>query len=111
MPDPQTSNLDLYQPTRGSDVGTWDTPLNANATQLDTVLGGVTSIALTNINVTLSAAQYNCGFINLTGGLTGNVVLTFPAKGRFYIVNNQCTASLGYWDGWWGWHNGWFSAF
>lgn len=94
MPDPTTSNLDLVIPVRGADVGTWDVPVNFNMSQLDTVLGGVTSIALTNVNVALSAAQYNCGFINLTGVLTGNVVLTFPTKGRSYIINNATTGAF-----------------
>lgn len=92
MPDPQTTNLDLYIPVRNADVGVWDVPANANMSQLDTVLGGSTTIALTNVNVTLSPAQYNSAFINLTGNLTGNIVLTLPAKGRSYTVNNQTTA-------------------
>ncbi len=94
MPDPQTPNLDLYIPVRGADVDTWDVPANANFTQLDNIMGAVTSIALTNLNVTLSAAQYNCAFINLTGVLTGNIILTFPAKGRSYVVNNLTTGAF-----------------
>ena len=94
MPDPQTTNLDLYIPVRGADVGIWDVPANANMSQLDTVLGGLTSIALTNINVVLSSAQYNCGFINLTGILTGNVGWQGGGAFRGTLYNCTLTGNL-----------------
>lgn len=47
------------------------------------------SIALTNANVTLSAAQYSKPIIVLTGTLTGNVVLTFPAFTQQWTVINS----------------------
>ena len=37
MADPLTTNRTLAVPTRGSDVGNWDVPLNNNANALDTL--------------------------------------------------------------------------
>lgn len=49
---------------------------------------GSTSVALTNANVTLTAAQYSKPIIFLTGTLTGNVQVTFPnTSQKWYVVN------------------------
>lgn len=57
-----------------------------NATQ---ATGGV---ALTNANVTLTAAQYGSAIIDFTGTLTANVVVTFPATGQWTLFNNTTGA-------------------
>jgi len=50
---------------------------------------GVASVALTNANVTLTAAQYSKPIVILTGTLTGNVQVTFPANTQeWYVVNS-----------------------
>ena len=102
MPDPTTSNKLLAQPTRGSDSGVWDLPMNSNASALDGILGGVTTIALssgTTILLTVPSTgsvsagagpnQSENALIKFTGSLTGNVAISFTLPG-FYIVNNQC---------------------
>lgn len=89
MPDPLTANKFLAQPTRGSDVGVWDTPMNANSGIIDNSFGGATVIALSNSNVTLSPSQYQCFYIALNGTLSANVTLTFPGGvGSFYIISH-----------------------
>ena len=88
MVDPVTVNKGLAQPTRGSDVGTWDVPVNGNMGIIDNSFGGVATIPLTNSPVTLSAAQYQCNFLIFTGALSGSVPITFPAVGSFYTVQN-----------------------
>lgn len=94
MPDPLTTNKSLAQPTRGSDSGTWDTPMNNNSGIIDNSFGGVATIALTNSPVALSSGQYQCAFIKLTGALTANCALTFPGGiGSFYTILNQTTNS------------------
>lgn len=50
---------------------------------------GSTSIALTNANVTLTAAQYSKKIVFLTGTLTGNVQVTFPGNSQTWYVVNQ----------------------
>lgn len=52
------------------------------------------SIALTNANVTLSAAQYSKPIIVLTGTMTGNVALTFPAFVQQWAVINATTGAF-----------------
>lgn len=91
MPDPLTTNKSLAQPTRGSDVGTWDTPMNANSGIIDNSFGGAAVLALSNSNVVLSSAQYQCFYIGLNGTLSANVTLTFPGGiGSFYVISNAC---------------------
>lgn len=83
-----TANKFLEQPARGSNVGVWDTPVNANTGIIDNSFGGMATIALTNSPVILSSAQYQCVFITFTGALSGTCPITLPAVGSFYTVQN-----------------------
>lgn len=94
MADPVTANIGLAQPLRGSDVGVWDTPMNNNASLLDSCIGANTVIPLNNSNVTLSAAQFQSKLITFNSTLTGNVVITFPTSfTKSYEIQNLCTGS------------------
>jgi hypothetical protein len=56
---------------------------------------GSTSVALSNTNVTLTALQAALPFIQFTGNLTGNVVVTFPVNtGQQWIVANATTGAF-----------------
>lgn len=58
------------------------------ANWLPGVFYGSTSVALTNTNVTLTAAQSSKPIIFLTGTLTGNVQVTLPnTSQKWYVVN------------------------
>jgi hypothetical protein len=50
-------------------------------------------VPLTTGTVSLSSLQYCLPKLNLTGSLTGNVILTFPttADGAEWVVENNCT--------------------
>lgn len=86
-----TANKNLEQVARGANVGTWDTPTNANWGIVDQSFGGVATVALTNSPVTLSPTQYQCAFITLTGAISANIAITLPAVGSFYTVQNLTT--------------------
>ena len=74
----------------GANVGTWGSELNTNAlTIIDNNLGGVVTKTLTNANVTLSATEAQNLTVVLNGTLSGNVQITNPCVGQFY-VDNQC---------------------
>jgi microcystin-dependent protein len=103
MADPTTSNRLLAIPTRGSDSGTWDLPVNGNSIALDGMFGGVTTISLSSATTLLlsvpSTGSVSAGsgpnqsqnaLIVLSGTLTGNCEIKFTLPG-FYIVNNKCT--------------------
>lgn len=94
MVDPVTPNKAFAQPTRNSDVGTWDVPVNGNMTILDNLLGGAQAVTLTNADVTLSQTQANHLTFNLTGTLILNVNLIFPAIGGFFFIKNNTTGSF-----------------
>ncbi len=48
---------------------------------------GTSTVAVTNANVTLSAAQYSVPVVVVSGTLTANVTLTFPTAGQWNVVN------------------------
>lgn len=90
-----TPNLNLELQGVGDNVGTWGTVLNTAAlTVLDTALGGMQTLSLSNVNVTVTTTQSQNNFIKLTGTLTGNVIITFPAIGRTYWIKNATTGSF-----------------
>lgn len=104
MADPQTANVGLYQPTRGSDPGTWDSPVNANTGATDSLVSNVATIPLSNAPVTLTTPpnsgaawsgpyQSQSGILVFTGALTANVTVTLPRPG-FWVVYNLCTGAF-----------------
>jgi hypothetical protein len=85
---PTTNNKGFEVQTTGSNTGTWGTTLNDNVIQyLDDNLGGLTSKTLTNVNVTLSAAESRTAILRLTGTLTGAVQITTSCIGFFFVEN------------------------
>jgi len=89
-----TSNLQLEEPARGDDVGTWDTPVNGNSTLLDLTIGGINTISLNNSPVVLAAAQFQAKTITFSSTLTGSVAITFPTSfTKSYEIQNLCTGS------------------
>ncbi len=107
MADPLTLNVGMSIPTRGSDVGVWDVPVNGDFVALDGFQGGVQTIALSNLPVTLTVpagftatpsagpTQAQNAVLRLTGVQTGNVTITLPMPG-YYIVENLCTGNVGW---------------
>jgi hypothetical protein len=85
---PTTANKGYSVPTTGTESGTWGVDINANSFGvIDTNLGGITSVALSNVPVTLSAAQAQNLILRLTGTLTANVQVTTPCLGVTMVEN------------------------
>jgi hypothetical protein len=61
---------------------------------LDSVLGDTLSLPLTSTNVTLTTDQAQNNFIDLSGTITQNIVITFPQIGRNYVVRNGTTGNF-----------------
>lgn len=91
MADPVTVNRGLAQPVTGSDVDTWGGPLNSNFGLLDTIIGGIASIATTGGVTNLNAAQLQCGTISVSGALSGNAAIAFPAVQGWWSIENLTT--------------------
>jgi len=89
-----TSNKQLTLPAYNQTSPTWDIPLNANFSTIDAAFGNTTSIALTNANVTLTSTQCQNMRILLTGQLSANITLTFPAEGGQWVVSNFTTNDI-----------------
>jgi hypothetical protein len=89
-----TTNKSFELVTVGTESGTWGPYVNGNASLLDNLLGSVATVALTNVNVALSSAQYQNYFIKFTGAITGNIQITFPGGvGGFWTILNATTNS------------------
>lgn len=99
-----TDNLELVKMSAGAENGTWGDPvLNQQLIdRLDATLGGVTTVALTSSNVTLTQTQWRNATIKLTGTLGANVSVSFPlnvnsatvAVGGPRVIDNQCTGNF-----------------
>lgn len=105
MPDPTTVNVALIIPLTGSDVGTWGAvALNPDFISIDGFQGGVVTVGVSNVPVTLTApagaitpspgpTQSQNAVLRFTGNLTGNVQITLPLPG-YYIVENLTTGAF-----------------
>jgi hypothetical protein len=96
-----TLNKYLDKPVPGTEVGTWGSVLNASTFNiLDNALGGISNISLTSSNYNLSVAQSQNLIINLTGTISADLYVTFPANysataavaGSWIVVNNTLGA-------------------
>lgn len=90
-----TPNKNLEKPGNGDYVDTWNVPVNGDMNIIDSAFGGIFGISLTNTNVTLTQTQAQNVNINLTGLLSANVVVYFPASvAGYWIVTNGTTGSF-----------------
>lgn len=95
MPSTYTPNLNLELQANGENVDTWGIRFNNNDfTPIDSVLGGVLPLSLSNANITLTTTQTQNNVIVLTGILTANVAIIFPQIGRNYFVINNTTGAF-----------------
>lgn len=89
-----TPNIQLEEPARGDDVGTWDTPVNANMTLLDLVDGGMVTISAAAGSIALAAAQFQCKTITINSTLLANMFITFPTSfKKSYEIQNLCSGT------------------
>jgi hypothetical protein len=87
-----TANKSLYQPANGSNVNTWDVPLNANSDYIDAAFGAVTLLNASSGSATLSTAQYRPLVLDISGAMSANVTYTIPTGvGGQWIVRNRTT--------------------
>ena len=90
-----TTNKRIEKPAFNDYVNTWDVPVNADWDIIDKAFGGIHSVSLTNVNVTLTQTQCQNTNILLTGTLSGNVSILFPASvAGFYIVRNTTSGAF-----------------
>lgn len=89
--------------TNAQNDGFWISLVENNTTDPDAAANvawapnssyGITTIALTNANVTLTPDQYAQPFIVLTGTLTGNVALTLPKLATTWSFINNTTGAF-----------------
>ena len=65
------------------------------STAINTLLRGKATVSVTGgASVALTAAQYNMPILILTGALTANINVIFPASSGAWIVRNQTTGNF-----------------
>lgn len=89
-----TPNKNYELQGTGDNVNTWGPPLNANFSILDSNLAGRLSVALSSSDVTLNATQAQNAIYLLTGTLSANVSLLFPAVGGIWTVVNGTSGNF-----------------
>jgi microcystin-dependent protein len=95
MPATYSTNAHLALQATGEDSGTWGDNLNADVfTIIDGILGNVQTVSLASTDVTLTTSQTQVATIKLTGTLTANVNVIFPAIGRVFFVQNSTTGAF-----------------
>ncbi len=91
---PQTTFKGLEVQVTGSNSGTWGDVLNDSMISfVDLMLGGITSVSLAAVDVTLTASQARNAIVRFTGLLLANVKVTTPCQG-FTFFDNATTGNF-----------------
>lgn len=86
MPVTAAKGYDLQ--ATGSNSGTWGSTLNTDVIQIiDNNLGAISTIALTNSNVTLSSTEAQSAIVRLTGTISAAIQITTSCIGFFWCEN------------------------
>jgi hypothetical protein len=89
MASSYTTNKALEKPGYNDYINSWNVPTNSDWDVVDACFAGTLSIALTSSNVTLTQANCQVMRVRLTGALSANVVIYFPAGiSGFFVVQN-----------------------
>jgi len=89
-----TTNKGYIKQAHNEDVDSWDVPLNNTFDIIDKNLGGLLTVPVSNVNVTLNATQAQNLMFSITGVLTGNVVIVYPAVGGIFSVSNNTSGAF-----------------
>ena len=91
-----TTNKVIEKPGSGDYANTWNVPVNSDWDIIDQAFGATTSINATLGSVTLTAAQYRCLFLGISGAISSAKIFTIPSGvGGQWIVYNSTTDSSG----------------
>ena len=91
-----TTNKGLNQPANGSNVDTWDVPVNNNFGWIDQAFGSTTGLSATSGSATLTDTQYRSLSLAISGAMSANVTYTIPSNiGGQWIVYNTTSDTGG----------------
>src|SRR3990167_7698085 len=98
MASSESALLKLELQTDGENDSTWGSKTNTNLQLLEQAAHGLSSVAVTASNVTLTDTAYATNearklYINVTGALTGNRSVIVPARTHLYMVFNNTTGA------------------
>lgn len=92
-----TTNKGIEKPASGDYVNAWAAPLNADWDDVDSALGGTTSISVTGVGagiIALTVTQYRPPNIEFSGTLSANLQYQIPAGvGGIWTISNATNGS------------------
>jgi Collagen triple helix repeat (20 copies) len=96
MPSTATRNLRLEDQQTGANAGNWGDRFDNIVARLEDALTGVTRFELSSGTIRLSALAYDADearnqFVDVTGVLTGPVILVVPDSSKSYDIRNATT--------------------
>ena len=99
MASSESSLLKLELQTDGENSTTWGSKTNTNLNLIEQAAHGLSSVAVTASDVTLTDTAYaeseaRKTYINVTGALTGNRSIVVPARTHLYHVFNNTTGAF-----------------
>lgn len=90
-----TTNGHIELQATGDNSGTWGSELNTGSLVIiDNLFGAVQTISLSSTDVTLSTVQTQVNYLKLTGSLSANVNVIFPAIGRTFFIQNATSGAF-----------------
>ena len=91
-----TTNKGLNQPANGSNVDTWDVPVNDNFGWIDQAFGGSTILNATSGSAILPDTTYRSLILRVEGTISANVTYTIPTSvGGQWIIYNITADTVG----------------
>lgn len=100
MPSTYTSNLRLLLQQTGENLNAWNDLHNSGVFRLvDSAIAGVTTVAVTNSDYTLTASngtadEARAAVLKVTGALTANINIIIPNVTKTYDVANLTSGSF-----------------
>ena len=92
--DTNSTQFSLLLMAPGLHNNNWGALTNTNLQTLENASAGVLAVSTTGGNTNLTQAQATYSAINITGSLTSNATITFPAyPQRAYVIFNNTTGS------------------
>jgi len=89
-----STNKNLELPGNGDYVDTWNVPANGDFSIIDKAFGSTQTYTLSSSNVTVTTSESQNLRFYLQGTLTANIIISLPAVGGMWIVDNQTTGSF-----------------
>jgi hypothetical protein len=91
MTETTSDNLQLLMMETGGREDDWGVQMNANLAKLEEAIAGMEALASTGGSQTLTDSEARNAFLNFTGSLASNRIVTVPNRTKVWVVRNGQT--------------------